>query len=186
MFETENGTFADIESPAVNDAKHDGPYPSNFVVSVTIDRDAETLYKFWSNPENLPRFMENVKSVTSLGNGLSHWVVQGPAGDVEFDSRITEDTPGQRLAWSTEEGADVESAGWVQFRAGPEGRGTEVRARISFKAPMGALGRMVAAMKERDPHMQARRDLRRFKQLMETGEVSTALGSSPTAEPPAS
>lgn len=186
MFETENGTFADIESPAVNDAKKDGPHKSNFLVSVTIDRDPETLYDFWSDPENFPRFMENVKSVRRLDADTSRWVVQGPSGDVEFDSRLVADRPGRRLAWQTEESADVENAGWVEFRPGPERRGTEVRVRISFKAPMGAIGRVFAAMKERDPHVQARRDLRRFKQLMETGEVSTALGSSPTAEHPAS
>ena len=53
----------------------------------------------------------------------------------------------------------------------PPGRGTYVRLLIRYKPPAGALGRAVAKVMQREPNVQARRDLRRFKQLMETGEV---------------
>lgn len=174
MFTTENGTHADIQPPATNDGKHDGPYRSNFTAVVTINRDADDLYAVWRDFSNLPRFMENIVSVSSVEDGLSHWTVKGPNGPVEWDAQITEDVPGRRLAWASVEGADVDNAGVIEFRPSTEGRGTEVRALISFKAPMGAAGRMIAALMQKDPHIQARRDLRRFKQLMETGEISTS------------
>ena len=186
MFETENGTCAEISPPAVNKAKAGGPYNSNFAASVTINRPAEDLYAFWSNFTNLPRVMENVQSVTKLPDGRTHWVVQGPNGPLNWDAEVVEDTPNRRLVWRSVGDADIDNAGQIEFTPAPDGRGTEVRALISFKAPLGAAGRLIAAALERDPHIQARRDLRRLKQLMETGEVSTALGSSPTAKHPKS
>ncbi len=174
MFVTENGTSADILPPAVKDAKHEGPYHSNFVCAVTINQPAEALYTFWRKFENLPLFMENIESVTATGPTQSHWVVKGPNGPVEWDSRISEDVPGSRIAWSSVGDADVDNAGIVEFKPAPEGRGTEVRVLISFKPPMGGPGRMIAGWMQKDPHIQVKRDLRRFKQLMETGEVATS------------
>lgn len=183
MFETENGTHADILPPAVKKEKHEGPYPSSFVCAVTINRGAEELYDFWRNFANLPRFMENIEFVTCADTQRSHWVVKGPNGPVEWDSRITQDVRGQRISWASEEGAGVDNAGTVEFKPAAEGRGTEVRALISFKPPMGGVGRMVAGWMQKDPHIQAKRDLRRLKQLMETGEIA----SSPhNQDPPAS
>jgi uncharacterized membrane protein len=171
MFETENGTHADILPPAVNKEKHEGPFRSNFVCAVTINQPAEQLYRVWRDFSNLPRFMENIRSVTSRGD-VSHWVIKGPTGDVEFDSRISEDVPNERIAWSSVGDADVENAGVVDFKPSTKGRGTEVRVLISFKPPMGGPGRMIAGWMQKDPHIQAKRDLRRFKQLMETGEIA--------------
>jgi uncharacterized membrane protein len=173
MFTTENGTSAEILPPAARGEKHAGPYRSSFVCAVTINRPAQELYAFWRKFSNLSLFMENIESVTEQGD-LSHWVVKGPAHRVEFDSRLTEDVPNQRLAWASTDDAEVPNAGVVEFRQGPAGRGTEVRVLISFKPPMGGPGRMIAGWMQKDPHIQAKRDLRRFKQLMETGEVATS------------
>jgi uncharacterized membrane protein len=101
---------------------------------------------------------------------------------VTWESEIVVDEPGQLLAWKSVEDADILNEGRVEFRTAPGGRGTEVRAFIAFDPPMGAVGRAIAALQERDPHIQARRDLRRFKQLIETGEIATAQGE--TVPPP--
>ncbi len=183
MYDTENGTHAEIMYPAVKDQKHKGPYKSNFACTVTIDRPPEDLYAFWRDFSNLPRFMENIEAVRGNGNGHSHWVVKGPNGSLEWDSEIVEDEPGRRIVWRSVGDADVDNAGIIEFKPAPPGRGTEVRALISFKAPMGGPGRMVAGMMQKDPHIQAKRDLRRFKQLMEAGEIAT---SPHNQDPPAS
>jgi uncharacterized membrane protein len=178
MFETENGTWAEIETPAAKKARGEPqPYKSNFAAAVTIDRSPEELYNFWSNFGNLAKVMENIRSVTMMEGGRSHWVVQGPTGLLEWDAELVEDVPNRRLAWRSVGDADIDNAGVVEFKEGPPGRGTEVRVLISFKAPGGVVGRTIAAFLERDPHVQARRDLRRFKQLMETGEIATASGT---------
>lgn len=175
MLETANGTHAEILPPAVKQLKNEKqPHKSNFTCSVTIGRPAEELYAFWRDFTNLPRFMENITSVTCDAAGRSHWVVKGPNGAVEWDSRIVEDVAGQRIAWASDEGADVDNAGFVEFRDAPGDRGTEVRVQISFAAPMGGAGRMIAGLMQKDPHIQAKRDLRRFKQLMETGEIAVS------------
>jgi uncharacterized membrane protein len=142
--------------------------------AVTINRPAAELYAYWRDLSNLPSFMDNVVSVTPIDGDRSHWVVKAP-GDrtVEWDARITEDRPNLSLAWASEEGADVANSGRVEFRdAGA--RGTVVTATIAYDPPVGVVGKLIAKMFQREPAIQARRDLRRFKQLMETGEIATA------------
>jgi uncharacterized membrane protein len=150
--------------------------------SVTIDRPRLELYEYWRRFENLPRFMHSIKSVTVSNATQSHWVVEAPAGKtVEWQSRITADEPGSLIAWSSEEGASVRNSGQVKFKDSPDGRGTVVTVTLAYDPPGGALGRMIAKLFQKEPKIQARQDLRRFKQLMETGEVATA--TAPYAAP---
>lgn len=143
--------------------------------TVTINLPREEVYSLWRDYANLARFMENVVRVDDLGGGRSHWVVQAPAGrTVEWDSILTEDEPGRLLAWESEDGGDIKNAGRIEFRDAPPGRGTEVTATIVYEPPGGDLGMLIAKLFQKEPKMQARRDLRRFKQFAETGEVSTS------------
>jgi uncharacterized membrane protein len=143
--------------------------------TVTINRSRQELYDFWRDFRNLPLFMENIESVTLLDGNRSHWKVRGPAdSEFEWDSVITEDIPGEVLAWSSEEGASVKNAGRIEFRDSTNGRGTIVRVTIAYDPPAGALGKAFAKIFRREPKIQARLELRRFKQLMETGELPTA------------
>jgi len=143
--------------------------------TVTINRPKAELYSFWRDFTNLPRFMENVVSVVPVAEGRTHWMVKAPAGKtVEWISVITEDRPDEAIAWTSEEGADVPNSGRIDFRDAPGGRGTWVSATILYDPPSGIIGKVVAKMFQREPAIQARRDLRRFKQLMETGEIATS------------
>lgn len=141
---------------------------------VTINRPRDELFAYFRDFANLPTFMDNVERIDVLDARRSHWVVQAPAGrTVEWDAEITEETPGEAIAWTSAEDADVPNSGRVEFRdAGA--RGTVVTATILYDPPGGALGKIVAKLFQREPNIQARRDLRRFKQLMETGEVATS------------
>ncbi|GIL38456.1 SRPBCC family protein [Roseiterribacter gracilis] len=143
--------------------------------TVTINRPRQDVYLFWRDVANLARVMENVERIDKIDDRRSHWVVTAPAGrTVEWDSVITEDDPGRLLAWESVEGADVRHTGRVEFRDGPPGRGTEVTATIVYDAPAGEVGRILAKLFQKEPKIQARRDLRRLKQFMETGEISTS------------
>jgi uncharacterized membrane protein len=143
--------------------------------SVTIDRPRQELYEFWRNFEQLPRFMENIKDVRVIDAVRSHWVVDAPAGKtVEWDSTITADEPGRLIAWRSEKGASVRNSGRVEFRDSPDGRGTVVTVTLAYDPPGGSVGKLIATLFQKEPKVQARQDLRRFKQLMETGEISTA------------
>src|SRR3954468_145525 len=143
--------------------------------TVSINRSRQELYDFWRDFRNLPLFMENIESVTILDGNRSHWKVRGPANsEFEWDSVITEDVPGEVIAWSSVEGARVENAGRVEFRDSTNNRGTIVSVTIAYDPPAGALGKAFAKIFRREPKIQARVELRRFKQLMETGELPTA------------
>jgi len=143
--------------------------------SVTIDRPREELYAFWRDFKNLPRFMHNIHSVTTQDGRRSHWVIEAPAGKtVEWDSAITQDEPGRAIGWESLDGASVRNSGRVEFMDSPDGRGTVVRVTLTYDPPAGAVGKLIAKLFQKEPKIQARQDLRRFKQLMETGEVSTA------------
>ena len=143
--------------------------------SVTIDRPRAQLYDFWRHFQNLPRFMHNIKAVTIIDELHSRWVVAAPAGQsVEWQSVITADEPGELIAWQSEEGAKVRNSGQVQFRDSPEGRGTVVTVTLAYDPPAGSIGKLIATLFQKEPKIQARQDLRRFKQLMESGEIPTA------------
>lgn len=142
--------------------------------AVTINRPRAELFAYWRDFTNLATFMENVERVEMLDGRRSHWVVKAPAGKtVEWISAITEERDGAFIAWASEEGADVPNSGRVDFRDAQAGRGTIVTATILYDPPAGAIGKLIARMFQREPTIQARRDLRRFKQLMETGEIAT-------------
>jgi len=141
--------------------------------TVTINRPRAELFAYWRDFANLATFMENVERVDVLDSGRSHWVVKSPSGTVEWTSAITEEQPGDFIAWASEEGADVPNSGRIDFRDAQGGRGTIVTATILYDPPAGFIGKVVAKMFQREPAIQARRDLRRFKQLMETGEIAT-------------
>ena len=150
--------------------------------TITVNRPREELYAFWRDFRNLARFMENVERVDISDNRRSHWVVKAPAGKtVEWDSLLTEEEEGRVLAWESVEGADIKNTGRIEFRDAPPGRGTEITATIVYDPPGGDLGKLIAKLFQKEPKIQARRDLRRFKQLMETGEISTS--AAPDAAP---
>lgn len=145
--------------------------------AVLINRPAHELYRFWRNFSQLPAFMEHLDSVQQLDNQRSHWVAKGPAGrTVEWDAEIINEIADELVAWRTRGPADVVSAGSVHFNAAPNGRGTIVRVRLQYNPPAGKMGSVVAWMFGAEPTQTIREDLRRFKRLMETGEIPTTKG----------
>ena len=141
---------------------------------VTIAKPARELYDFWRDFGNLVQVMENVDAITVDGPDRSTWSVKGPGGrTISWESIVTEDRPGETIAWQSVEGSQVRNSGRVEFHEVP-GRGSVVRAVIAYDPPGGTIAQLVAKLFQREPAIQARRDLRRFKQFMETGEISTS------------
>ena len=146
--------------------------------SITINRSPEELYRFWHDFQNLPRFMYHLEFVQTTGEGRSHWVAKAPAGmSVEWDAEITDDRPNELIAWRSLEGADVDNTGAVRFERAPGGRGTIVRVEIEYSPPGGIIGASLAKLFGEEPEGQMQDDLRRFKQVMETGEIVRSEGS---------
>lgn len=147
--------------------------------TVTINKSAEELYNYWHNFENLPTFMKHVKSVQVLDMRRSHWVANAPLGQtIEWDADIINDQPNQLIAWASEEGAQVDNSGFVRFSPAPGDRGTEVKVVMEYNVPGGMLTAAIAKLFGEEPEQQIGDELRRFKQLMETGEIATIEGQS--------
>ena len=145
--------------------------------SVTINRSPDELYRFWRQLENLPRFMRHLESVERITDTLSRWRAKGPAGTrVEWNAEIINEVPNGLIGWRSIEGSDVISAGSVHFEDAGPGRGTRVRVRLQYSPPGGKVGAAVARLMGRDAETEIREDLRRLKQLIETGEVATTAG----------
>lgn len=146
--------------------------------AITVRKPREEVYRFWRDLENLPSFMAHVESVEGNGNGRSHWKVTAPAGThVEWDAEVVEDRPGEALVWRAVEGSGVQNAGAVRFLDAPRDQGTEVHVEFDYGAPGGRLGEAVAKLFGEEPTQQAKDDLRRFKQVLETGFVVRSEGS---------
>ena len=146
--------------------------------TTTIRTSPQELYEFWRRLDHLPTFMAHVEDVRVTGERTSHWQVSAPFGrKVEWDAEITEDEPGALLAWRSVEAADVQNEGEVRFAPAPRDQGTEVRVRLAYRMPAGKLGELVARYFGEDPHQQLDDDLRRLKQVVETGEVVRSDGA---------
>jgi len=97
---------------------------------------------------------------------------------VRWDAEILQDREGEWIAWRSLPGSQVENSGSVRFTPAPGARGTEVRVQMEYLPPAGQMGRVLAMLFGEEPEQQIREDLRRFKQLMETGEIPLSDGPS--------
>jgi len=144
------------------------------VKSITVDRPRAELYAFWRDFANLPQFMHHLESVQVLdGEGRrSRWRAKAPLGStVEWEAAVTDEVAGERISWQSAEGSQVDNRGTVTFRDAPVGGGTVVHVDLEYDPPGGPLGVAIAKLTGEEPETQTSADLRRFKQVMELGEV---------------
>ncbi len=154
--------------------------------SVTINRPRAEVYAFWRQLENLPRFMKHLARVTQLNSKRSHWEAQIPAnlGTLEWDATITAEVPGERIAWQSVAEATVDNAGEVIFHDAPGDRGTVLHATISYRPPVGDLGKAATSLFNKRFEEMIKADLQRFKRMVETGEIELISGQSTAGSAP--
>jgi len=180
------GTLFARAAMGSKDAKGDGDHSPSASVghkegvrvekTVTINKPAEELYRFWRNFENLPHFMVHLESVHVNDDTHSHWKAKAPAGQsVEWDAVIISDIANEVIAWQSTD-AQVANAGSVRFRSAPGGRGTEVTVNLEYDPPAGKAGMLVARLFGEEPTQQVQDALRHFKAVMEAGEIATING----------
>lgn len=147
--------------------------------SITINRPRALVYAFWRDLSNLPNVMPDLVAVTTDANddARSHWIATAPlSATVEWDAEISEERPGELLAWRSLPGADVANAGEVRFADAPGGRGCQLSLRLTYHPPAGAAGATVAKLFRKEPSQQVEESLRRLKALLEAGEAPTTEG----------
>jgi uncharacterized membrane protein len=171
-------TAVDVYAAVTRTDRKESRKPMELTSATTVTRPPEEVYAFWRQLDRLPTFMAHLDEVRTTDSGRSHWKASAPFGrSVEWDAETTDDVPGQRIAWRSLDGADVPNAGEVRFVPAPGGRGTEVHVTLNFDMPGGALGKAVAKYFGEEPSQQLDDDLRRFKQVLETGEVIRSDGA---------
>lgn len=146
--------------------------------SLTINKPKEELYAYWRRLENLPSFMKHLKEVKQKDSKHSDWEARVPGNitSVKWEARIIEEKENEKIVWSSTPGSEIDNAGVVSFEDAPGGRGTVVRTTISYQAPEGKLGASAAKLMNPFFKQMVKEDLRRFKRLMETGEIITTEG----------
>lgn len=163
----------DDHSPSASVGHNDGVRVEK---TVTINKPAEELYRFWRNFENLPCFMEHLESVWVQDDTHSHWKAKAPMGkSVEWDAEIISDIANEVIAWKSTD-AQIANAGSVRFQSAPGGRGTEVTVNLEYDPPSGKAGMLVARLFDEEPTQQVQDALRHFKAVTEAGEVPTTHG----------
>ena len=154
-------------------AKRSGRYSGiKLKRSIEVGRRTSELYAFWRNVENLPKITDVLTSVKDIGEPWSRWTIRGPGIELSWDSEITVDRENEMIGWRSKEGAGIETAGYVRFAPGRDG--TVVRITLEYSLPAGRIGAAVASIFGDRPGAVLEDALRRFKQLMETGEVARA------------
>jgi len=148
------------------------PGPLQLQASVTVNRSPEEVYAYWRDFQNLPTFMLHLQSVEPVAEGVWRWQANAPLRKaVAWEAEVTGDEPGRRISWRSLPEGDVDNSGTVHFAPAPGDRGTEVKVVLHYDVPGGRLGRAVARLLGEEPEQQVRDDLRRFKQVVETGDV---------------
>jgi uncharacterized membrane protein len=150
--------------------------------SITINRPVLEVYRFWRNFQNLPRFMDHLEAVTVIDETHSHWVAKGPAGTrAEWDAVIHNEIDDELIAWRSLPGSEIKNAGSVHFRPSADGAGTEVRVVLSYEPPAGKVGVAFAKLLGEEPSKQVADDLRRLKQVLDSGEVVSTRSRRPSS-----
>lgn len=143
--------------------------------SITIGKTADELHRFWQDQGTLPRIMAGFATVRVSGDGRMHWKVEGPLGRVyEWESETVDDRPGGGVGWRSLPGASIPNEGSVRFRPAPADRGSVATLLLRFDPPGNALGDAAVELLGTKPlDLIVDGVLRRFKSLVETGEIPT-------------
>ncbi len=155
----------------------EAPQDVPVTASLAINSPPEEVYQFWRKLENLPRFMTHLDSVRAIDERTSEWVARAPGGvKLQWRSEIVEDEPGRFISWRTCPGSQINHCGSVRFESAPGGAGTLLRVEIYYGLPGGPMAAKVGQLISNGPEAMVLEDLRRLKQLIETGEIATTRG----------
>lgn len=139
--------------------------------SITVQRPADELYRFWRDFRTAPGYQARIVSVQVVDDTRSNWVAEGARGrSLTWTSEVTEDVPGRRIAWRSVAASDLPSRGSVEFAPGAGAGETVVRATLELEPPAGVVAQAIASVMQQTPEEIVRNDLRAFKALMEGAE----------------
>ncbi len=146
------------------------PHGMEVQKTICVNAPVDQVFRFWSDYQNFPRFMRNVREVT-VSEDRSYWVVSGPGGmALEWTSELVRMEPNVLIEWRSLPGSKVRHDGSVRFEPAGDG-GTRVTVCLRYVPPGGALGHAVASLLGADPKSEMDADLMRMKTMIETGRA---------------
>jgi uncharacterized membrane protein len=147
--------------------------------TVEVQAPLEDVFRYWSNFENFPNFMQNVEEVRMSDKDTSHWTVKGPLGkSVEFDARTTEMDPSRGIGWNTN-GGEVMTSGEARFEEVSPGR-TRIDVTMNYADPPGGKVGEAAANLLSNPERNLKEDLENFSRIVERGELGGPDAQTPS------
>jgi len=146
----------------------------HFSDSIIINSSPAEIYAFWRDFKNLPKFMQSIVAVEEIDERRSRWHAHGPLNkEFYWEAEIVEERENEMIKWHTiESESSLEHEGTFSLRQAPGNRGTILMLNCRWSPPGGVLGAATAKILPQDPVRQLGEDLRRFRQLIETGEIT--------------
>ena len=145
----------------------------NIRTSLVINRPRAQVFAAWRKLSNIPLFMKHINKVEERGPDHSEWEMQMPAGlgTLQWKAALVKEVPGELLAWSSEEGSEIQNAGKVEFRDALGKQGTAVDVVFSYHAPLGKPGEKIARLFSPVFRKMLLTDIRGFKDFIEAADV---------------
>jgi uncharacterized membrane protein len=145
--------------------------------SVQVDKPKNEVYQFWRKLDNLPLFMEHLKSVELLENGQSKWTLRLPAdiAAISWEAEIVYDEPGDMISWQSLPGAMIQNTGKIRFMDTPEPDTTLIHVAITYQPPAGLLGAGVAYLVNPLFEKMVIDDVQNFKRYMDVGNITDEM-----------
>ena len=138
---------------------------------VRIQRPKAEIFEFYRDLTNLPLFLGDVMSVEPTGSDTWRWVIQGPARvKIRWDIKVVEENPNTLIRYETTTLGGLDTVWNVYFDDGDTPGSTDVREVMEI--PLGRIGKAGLALMGKPPAEEMAANLRRLKQLMETGHVT--------------
>jgi uncharacterized membrane protein len=139
--------------------------------SLTIQQPRTEVYRRWRDPQTQPLVWGHFAELTNVTPDGARWRVEAPLRrSLEWETRVVEDEEAEHIRWESA-GGDLPNEGTVQFRDAPVELGTEITLRVRFDPPAGVLGDAAARLLDAPPKLVLAKALRRFKSLVESGEI---------------
>jgi uncharacterized membrane protein len=147
--------------------------------SLLVNCTPQEAYRMWRDFENMPLFMNHIESVTAIDDRRYKWTAVTPVGvKLQWNVEIDTERPGELISWHSLPGSDVNVTGNIVFRTAPANRGTLLVVVLEYRPAARSAARALVNLVGKTPSRLLRQDLRRFKALVETGEIPTIEGQS--------